>query len=73
MTGRQPAEHRARILRQFPLWSIRPVDAGVGWTAKRPEHANIWAVSLADLEVQLSQAEGGRHGPRTASAGVAGP
>jgi hypothetical protein len=54
----QRAENRARLMRKFPLWSIQPVTGGAGWTAHRPEFPNVWAVSLADLETQLSEIEG---------------
>jgi hypothetical protein len=57
----QPAKHLARIRCKFPLWDIRPVEAGhgTGWTARRPEHPNIWAVSLSDLEARLADTRRG--------------
>ena len=52
----RPSEHLARIKRQHPLWSIRPVSQGIGWTAHRGNR-RIYAVSSADLETQLRSAD----------------
>jgi hypothetical protein len=61
MTERPP-EHLARIKREHPLWSIRAVITGIGWTAHRGER-QLWAASLTDLETQLRQADHPR-GPK---------
>jgi hypothetical protein len=60
----QPAEHLARIKTQHPLWSIRHVSEGHGWTAHRPGRSPVWAGTLADLEVRVHAAEA----PRTTRA-----
>lgn len=52
-----PAAETARILRQHPLWTIRPVTSGIGWTARRDGYGRIWAVSLPDLELRIHKAE----------------
>ena len=54
----QPAEHLARIRRGHPLWSIRHVTDGFGWTAQHGE-ARIWAGTLTDLEAKLRDAAQG--------------
>jgi hypothetical protein len=56
MSSQQPAEHLAWIKRVNPLWSIRHVTEGYGWTAHRPGYPKIWAGTLASLERQLSEA-----------------
>jgi hypothetical protein len=53
MSSEQPSEHLARIKRMFPLWSIRPVSHGRGWTAHRPGYRHLWAATLPDLEARL--------------------
>jgi hypothetical protein len=55
MSPEQPAEHLARIKRQHPLWSIRHVAEGPGWTANRGK-ARVWAGTLGRLEQQLRDA-----------------
>lgn len=52
----RPSEHLARIKREHALWSVRPVESGLGWTAHRGER-RVWAVSLGDLERQLRAAD----------------
>ncbi len=59
MSGEQPAGHLARIKRTNPLWSIRHVAEGHGWTAHRHGYARIWAATIADLERQLADASPG--------------
>ena len=56
MSSEQPSEHLARIKRMFPLWSIRPVSQGHGWTAHRPGYRRVWAATLPDLEARLRTA-----------------
>jgi hypothetical protein len=53
----QPGERLARIKREHPLWSIRHVSEGFGFTA----HRRIWAATLSDLKARLRDAD---HGPR---------
>jgi hypothetical protein len=60
MSSEQPSEHLARIKRMFPLWSIRPVSQGHGWTAHRPGYPRVWAATLPDLEARLRDAQRGR-------------
>ena len=62
MSSEQPSEHLARIKRMFPLWSIRPVSQGRGWTARRPGYPRVWAATLPDLEARLRDAQR-RRGP----------
>ena len=57
MSAGQPSEHLARIKREHPLYSIRHVTEGYGFTAHRPEHPNLWALTLPDLERMLRDAE----------------
>ncbi len=57
MSSEQPAGHLARINR-LPLWSIRRVSEGHGWTAHRGDR-RIWAGTLAGLEQQLRDASRG--------------
>ncbi len=59
MSSEQPAGHLARIKRMHPLWSIRHVTEGHGWTAHRDGYARIWAATLASLERQLAGARPG--------------
>jgi hypothetical protein len=56
----QPSERLARIKREHPLWSIRHVSDGSGFTAHRGDR-RIWATTLSDLEARLRDAD---HGPR---------
>ena len=63
MSPEQPAEHLARIKRQHPLWSIRHVAEGPGWTAHRRER-RIWAGTLTDLDRQLRDARRARNESR---------
>jgi hypothetical protein len=60
MSSEQPSEHLARIKRMFPLWSIRPVSEGHGWTAHRPGYRDVWAATLPDLEARLLDVRRGR-------------
>ena len=60
MSSEQPSEHLARIKRMFPLWSIRPVSQGHGWTAHRPGYRHVWAATLPDLEARLLDVQRGR-------------
>ena len=64
MSSEQPSEHLARIKRMFPLWSIRHVTEGHGWTAHRPGYRRVWAATLPDLEARLLDVQRGR-GPGT--------
>ncbi len=59
MSSEQPAEHLARIKREHPLWSIRHVSEGHGWTAHRGDR-RLWAPTLTDLEAQLRDAGRGQ-------------
>jgi hypothetical protein len=62
MSSEQPAGRLARIKRERPLWSIRHVTGGHGWTAHRGDR-RVWAATLTDLELQLRDADGeGRQG-----------
>jgi len=54
--SRQPAEHLAWIKRVNPLWSIRHVSEGYGWTAHRDGYPRVWAGTLESLERQLAEA-----------------
>jgi hypothetical protein len=56
VSGRQPAEHLAEIKRTFPLWSVRPVVGGVGWTGHRGTR-RVWAATLDGLGAELRTAE----------------
>ncbi len=56
----QPGERLGRIKREHPLWSIRHVTEGSGFTAHRGDW-RIWAATLSDLEARLRDAD---HGPR---------
>ncbi len=58
MSSQQPAEHLAAVKRAFPLWSIRPVVSGVGWTGHRGQR-RVWAASLDGLEAEMSRAQRG--------------
>jgi hypothetical protein len=58
VTSRQPAEHLAEIKRMFPLWSLRPVIGGVGWTGHRGTR-RVWAGSLDGLATEMSRAQRG--------------
>jgi hypothetical protein len=58
VTGRQPAEHLAEVKLRFPLWSVRPVEGGVGWTAHRGTR-RVWAAMLDGLEAEMSRAQRG--------------
>ncbi len=56
----QPSERLARIKREHPLWSIRHVSEGFGFTAHCGDR-RIWAATLSDLEARLRDAD---YGPR---------
>ncbi len=56
----QPGERLARIKREHPLWSIRHVTEGSGFTAHL-RGRRIWAATLTDLEARLRDAD---QGPR---------
>ncbi len=56
--GEQAGGHLARLQAQNPLWSIRLVTEGHGWTAHRGDQ-RIWAGTLADLETRLRNASRG--------------
>ena len=56
----QPSERLARVKREHPLWSIRHVSEGFGFTAHRGDR-RIWAATLSDPEARLRDAD---HGPR---------
>lgn len=58
MTSRQPAAHLAEIKRRFPLWSVRPVSGGVGWTGHRGTR-RVWAATLDGLEAEMRDAQRG--------------
>ena len=55
----QPSERLARIKREHPLWSIRHVSQGFGFTAHGGDR-RIWAATLSDLEARLRDADYGR-------------
>ena len=65
----QPGERLARIKRENPLWSIRHVTKGSGFTAHRGAR-RIWAATLSDLESRLRDAD---HGPRVPGGRVVAP
>jgi hypothetical protein len=58
MTIRQPAEHLAAIKLRFPLWSVRPVSGGAGWTGHRGAR-RVWAATLDALEAEMRGAQRG--------------
>lgn len=55
---RQPSEHLAEIKIRYPLWSIRHVCEGFGWSAHRGT-MRVWGRSPDDLEAALIDAERG--------------
>ena len=64
-----------RLMARFPLWSIRPVASGIGWTAHRGG-SRIYAPSLdalngqlAEIATRLADAELAITSARTADAG----
>lgn len=69
----RPSEHLARIRRTYPLWSIRPVDPGLGtgWTAHRGER-RVWAPTLALMEAALAGIKRGRNPGATTLTWVSG-
>jgi hypothetical protein len=58
MTIRQSAEHLAAIRLRFPLWSVRPVSGGAGWTGHRGAR-RVWAATLDALEAEMRGAQRG--------------
>ncbi len=57
-----PAAELARVKREFPVWTIRPVEPGkgTGFTAQRRAAAgprSIYAPTLAALEARLLELE----------------
>jgi hypothetical protein len=58
----QPAEHLARIRRQYPLRKARHVDEGFGFEATR-QRCGEWDLTLAGLEGKIRAAgKSGRFG-----------
>jgi hypothetical protein len=58
VNGRQPAEHLAAVKVRLPLWSVRPVSGGVGWTGHRGAR-RVWAATLDGLEAEMRDAQRG--------------
>jgi hypothetical protein len=60
-----PAARLARIRVRNPLWSIRPVRSGIGFTAHYcAGRRRLWAPDLDELEAALWRTGLGNRGPR---------
>lgn len=53
----QPSKHLARIRHEHPLWSVRHVTEGYGFTAHKVTGERIWRQTLTDLESALRAAD----------------